>query len=550
MGSASAQFKAFMDATSAVWALQGWRDKLAAGFTHSAALSGDKLGTLTQLAVFAAQHGMVWVGLGLPPTYAGADSPNEEQNRLGSHLGAMAQSRPGGGPLHAGDVATAEHLGRRVAEAALRWGASAGAASDARRAGNGASLEDESIERHPTARTWVFPRPKRPLLPNGVERTNLREIAARPARYEHHLMVCATVDGVQLEIATASEPLYFSHINLSDEYALALPTGDELIDRFPLRTFLSDPTTGEDVGRYNHRIGDLVLHPDGLLHWPGRLRPPYEPFDFPPGMRRCGLSLVYCASVPTKSTASAFQRPLGREEDAKAYVTPAPPMLLASTRGLPGVLASIGRTVLELLEVPDLIAPPHGGWLVVLEAAAGSAHAACDLLRIPEGSSLDGAGIVRALLLASTEVGPDPVPATWSEVAAPPFAPHEEGVAGTLPLEIEGAAATEGDGAALRIEEVSATVASIAIGDTKVEVPRYWAARMLHRVALHGLRVGYVETYGGFFIDDRQDALRVGARGPKGNPPAAILLPRAAALTAIERMYRAIAPQGYRERPT
>ena len=73
MGSASAQFKAFMDSTSAVWALQGWRDKLAAAFTHSAAPSGDKLGTLTQLAVFAAQHGMVWVGLGLPPTYAGVE---------------------------------------------------------------------------------------------------------------------------------------------------------------------------------------------------------------------------------------------------------------------------------------------------------------------------------------------------------------------------------------------------------------------------------------------------------------------------------------------
>ena len=29
-----------------MWALQGWRDKLAAGFTHSAAPSGDKLGTL------------------------------------------------------------------------------------------------------------------------------------------------------------------------------------------------------------------------------------------------------------------------------------------------------------------------------------------------------------------------------------------------------------------------------------------------------------------------------------------------------------------------
>src|SRR5687768_12597869 len=122
MGSASAQFKGFMDSTSAIWALQGWRDKLAAGFTHSAAPSGDKLGTLMQLAVFAAQHGMVWVGLGLPPTYAGLDPGVDDTNRLGSHLGAMAQSRPGGGgTVPVSDLATAEHLGKRVAQAALRW---------------------------------------------------------------------------------------------------------------------------------------------------------------------------------------------------------------------------------------------------------------------------------------------------------------------------------------------------------------------------------------------------------------------------------------------
>src|SRR4029079_18469830 len=83
--------------------------------------SGDKLGTLVQLAVFAAQHGMIWVGLGLPPTYAAMDASADETNRLGSHLGAMGQSRPGGGALPAGDVETAELLGRRVAEAAARW---------------------------------------------------------------------------------------------------------------------------------------------------------------------------------------------------------------------------------------------------------------------------------------------------------------------------------------------------------------------------------------------------------------------------------------------
>ncbi len=67
MAGASAPFKAFVDATSPRWAEQRWRDKLAAGFTNSAGMNGDKLATLQQFALFAMQHGMVWVGLGLFP---------------------------------------------------------------------------------------------------------------------------------------------------------------------------------------------------------------------------------------------------------------------------------------------------------------------------------------------------------------------------------------------------------------------------------------------------------------------------------------------------
>ena len=39
-------------------------------------------------------------------------------------------------------------------------------------------------------------------------------------------------------------------------------------------------------------IDPSVVHPKGYLHWPGRQRAPWTPFDFPVGMRRCGLSLV------------------------------------------------------------------------------------------------------------------------------------------------------------------------------------------------------------------------------------------------------------------
>ena len=128
-----------MDSTSAIWALQGWRDKLAAGFTHSAAPSGDKLGTLTQLAVFAAQHGMIWVGLGLPPTYAGADDGDrrhESPRKPSRRDGAVA---PGGGTLPESDLETAEHLGRRVAEAAAALGRARAATNTRRQRGAAAS---------------------------------------------------------------------------------------------------------------------------------------------------------------------------------------------------------------------------------------------------------------------------------------------------------------------------------------------------------------------------------------------------------------------------
>lgn len=118
MGSASAQFKAFMDASSKVWFTQDWKDKVAAGFTTSGSQSGDKLSTLTQLAVFAAQHSMIWVGLGLMPGNNSSKGSVNDINRLGSFLGAMAQANTDQGadvaPIES-DLLTAEHLGERVA---------------------------------------------------------------------------------------------------------------------------------------------------------------------------------------------------------------------------------------------------------------------------------------------------------------------------------------------------------------------------------------------------------------------------------------------------
>jgi multimeric flavodoxin WrbA len=124
-GGPSAQFKAFEDASShAVMAQGGWKDKIAAGFTNSGSRSGDKLSTLIQLALFAAQHGMHWINLGLPPANHSSTGSEEEMNRLGFWLGAAAQSNTDQGPDLAppeADLATARHLGRRVAQATLQF---------------------------------------------------------------------------------------------------------------------------------------------------------------------------------------------------------------------------------------------------------------------------------------------------------------------------------------------------------------------------------------------------------------------------------------------
>jgi NAD(P)H dehydrogenase (quinone) len=123
MGGPSAQFKAFQDASSRKVLAAGfkWKDKVAAGFSNSGSRSGDKLATLIQIALFAAQHGMHWVNLGLPPANNSSTGSDAELNRLGFFLGAGAQSNVDQGPDLAppeSDLATARHLGQRVAEVA------------------------------------------------------------------------------------------------------------------------------------------------------------------------------------------------------------------------------------------------------------------------------------------------------------------------------------------------------------------------------------------------------------------------------------------------
>ncbi|MDX3661745.1 flavodoxin family protein [Streptomyces sp. ID05-26A] len=117
MGSASAAFHQFAEASSRRWLTRRWQDKLAAGFTNSGAKAGDKSGTLGYLTTFAAQHGMVWINLGLRSGWSSTKGSEYDLNRLGFSHGAAAQSNTDEGPelMNKADLQTAEYLGRRVA---------------------------------------------------------------------------------------------------------------------------------------------------------------------------------------------------------------------------------------------------------------------------------------------------------------------------------------------------------------------------------------------------------------------------------------------------
>ena len=117
MGSVSWQFKKFADASSKQWFSQHWKNKIAAGFTNSATMNGDKLSTLHYLFTLAMQHGMIWVGTGMQASNKKSAQRND-LNYVGSYAGAMATtpSDASADEVLSGDMETARLFGERVAE--------------------------------------------------------------------------------------------------------------------------------------------------------------------------------------------------------------------------------------------------------------------------------------------------------------------------------------------------------------------------------------------------------------------------------------------------
>ena len=124
MGMASWQFKKFADASSKPWFGQAWKDKLAAGFTNSATLNGDKHSTLHYFMTLAMQHGMLWVGTGMMPANSKA-ATRDDINNVGSSSGLMTATPSDASvdEMVAGDIATAKKFGERLAEVVTRLAA-------------------------------------------------------------------------------------------------------------------------------------------------------------------------------------------------------------------------------------------------------------------------------------------------------------------------------------------------------------------------------------------------------------------------------------------
>jgi len=114
MGSISAQFKAFIDASSSIWFKGDWTNKVAAGFTVGSHYSGDQLSTIQYLQTLASQHGMLWAGL----DGKGLQEQNVP-NISGASSGLITYTQNNEIPKDA--LLTAQYLGERIAKLVSRF---------------------------------------------------------------------------------------------------------------------------------------------------------------------------------------------------------------------------------------------------------------------------------------------------------------------------------------------------------------------------------------------------------------------------------------------
>ena len=121
MGGPSWQFKKFADASSKQWFAMDWKGKVAAGFTNSASMTGDKESTLHYLVTLASQHKMLWCGSSMNPANS-KSSTRQDINHLGGFVGLVVVSPSDASvdEMIPGDLKTAEAFGANIAEVTMR----------------------------------------------------------------------------------------------------------------------------------------------------------------------------------------------------------------------------------------------------------------------------------------------------------------------------------------------------------------------------------------------------------------------------------------------
>lgn len=120
MGGPAAQFKAFADATGGIWYGRGWVGKVGGAFTISGSPNGDKASTLSYLATFGSQHGLLWANWNELPRQS------DGTNHLGSSLALMGQNPSAPGTpavLSDSDRLSSEKYGMHLARTVRRLGA-------------------------------------------------------------------------------------------------------------------------------------------------------------------------------------------------------------------------------------------------------------------------------------------------------------------------------------------------------------------------------------------------------------------------------------------
>ncbi|MCC7411170.1 MAG: flavodoxin family protein [Gammaproteobacteria bacterium] len=125
IGGVSARFKEFIEKLAGeVWLKRLWLNKIAAGFTVSAGRSGDKLASLQQLTIFAAQLGMIWVPVRITGGNYSSRGSEDDLNRMAGYLGVMAQANidePSDLAPPPSDIRTAQMHGHHVASVTRQY---------------------------------------------------------------------------------------------------------------------------------------------------------------------------------------------------------------------------------------------------------------------------------------------------------------------------------------------------------------------------------------------------------------------------------------------